>query len=193
VTTSTNDDKGVTASIAGVSGRFSDILIDPGALTLADPDGGVIYERGRSVALGDWTSIPFDASSFLTDVGTWTVVSGNVATLGYSLVGSMMFFTFYLNHTTVSGSPNVLKIPLPPGIAAFVSAVWPITTRENATFATGAAQVVAGQRGIYCMPSGFANWTNTTNGTGLWSAFALPVTISASLVSRPIGSPSTLT
>jgi hypothetical protein len=194
VATSTNDDTGVTISPSPSPGSFSDVTISPGALTLADEEFGVIYERGRTMALGEFAGVAFDAGWYTAGNGgvggTWTVESSDVVTYGYALIGALMLICFRVDVTTVSGSPNTLNIRLPDGYAPTASVMQPIGFRDNGALGIGTAQVVAGVRTAFCYRnsgSGVTAWANAANNSGVWGAIWVPV--SPALGPYTVGSP----
>jgi hypothetical protein len=64
---------------------------------------------------GEWFSVPFSASNFYPDAGTWTVGSGDVITNRYIKLGNTLTWNVYLNSTTTNTNPTQLNIYLPGG------------------------------------------------------------------------------
>ena len=87
-------------------------------------------ERNRTVAVGEWTAVPFSAGNFTASAGTWTVSSGNQATYKYTLVGKTMTLTWIINASSCS-SAATLRLAIPGG---FVAA----TTQQCSAFAISA-------------------------------------------------------
>lgn len=117
----------------------------------ASVSSGLGYlERGRSVALGEWTTPTFAAGNFTGNGAmTWTVIAGNVTTLRYSLVGKMMSVIFQITGTTVGGTLNTqLRIAIPGGFTAASAVVTPGAVVTNGTTVTGALAVTAGGSNI---------------------------------------------
>jgi len=75
---------------------------------------GGIYERGRSVAMGEWVNVPFNASDFTAASGSWTVAAGDVITFRYTLIGKTMIIALYLKGN-VSAATAELRIRIPGG------------------------------------------------------------------------------
>ena len=88
-----------------------------GGLVLTDTAAG-IKERGRSTALGEWTSPAFSAGDYTASTGNWTVDSGDVTTFAYILVGKMMTIMFQIQDTDVSATPSNLIRVIPGGFTA---------------------------------------------------------------------------
>jgi hypothetical protein len=108
-------------------------------------------ERLRTTPLGDWTTPTFDANDY-TGSGsmTWTVDSGDVTTMAYTLIGTTMIVSFFLVNTTVGGTPSsTLQIAIPGGYSGVKRMRTPINVLNNATQSTGLAEVQASQTDIY--------------------------------------------
>lgn len=80
---------------------------------------GGVFERLRTTAMGDWTSVPYAAGNF-TGSGTisWTVVVGNQQTLAATVVGHTLTYSFLINGTTVAGAGNELHLAFPVGVTS---------------------------------------------------------------------------
>lgn len=79
---------------------------------------GPISERGRTVPMGEWINLPFDATNYTGNGAmTWTVTAAGVTTLKYMWLGKTLFIAFRVTGS-VGGTPNtllMLNIPqLPP-------------------------------------------------------------------------------
>ena len=84
---------------------------------------GLLFERNRTVAVGNWQSIPFVASDFFAvGGGTWTVGSAAVLSNRYALVGKTMFWSIYLSWfsgaNVTAGNITQLGINVPAGLTA---------------------------------------------------------------------------
>ncbi len=90
-----------------------------------------IFEKGRVVALGHWTSVAYAAGNFTASAGTWTVDSGDVTTYAYALDGQKMTVAFYINNTDVSNAGAVLRIKIPDSKTATKYIATPIQARDN--------------------------------------------------------------
>jgi hypothetical protein len=61
--------------------------------------------------MGEWADLAFNASNFTASAGgTWTVASGNVQSLCYTLIGKTALILVSLAATTFTGSASNLYI-----------------------------------------------------------------------------------
>lgn len=159
-------DAGVlTFKYAGMGTAGNDITWTTGLEVVA----GALRERGRSVALGDWTAVAYSAGNFTTSGATaWTVDAADQVAFSYTLVGKTMVVSFQLDNTSVgSGAPAALQIKIPGGFTAAKS----LTVAgffDNGTgsgLSTGAIYVQTGSTFIFLqlLPLGIATWATTTN------------------------------
>jgi hypothetical protein len=77
-----------------------------------------LYEKQRTTPMGHWKPYPYNAGNFTTNTGTWTVDAADVMDLSYMLIGKTLFLQFSLQQTSVTGSPNQLRIVLPESMSA---------------------------------------------------------------------------
>lgn len=80
-----------------------------------------IYERGRSVKMGDWQDVPFDAADFTGSLSmTWTVSSPPFVN-ECSIVGLTATWNMVVSGT-IGGTPAIgLQITIPDAMFAFAS------------------------------------------------------------------------
>ena len=128
-----------------------------------------IKERGRTAKVGEWTDVTYSAGDF-TGSGsmTWTVASGDVGEFAYTVVGKTMFVRFYLNNTTVGGTPDYyLKIAIPGGYssAAGCYAYMPCFADDNGTLDIGWVVVQTSSSVIEIYLKAFGVWTASTDNT----------------------------
>lgn len=77
---------------------------------------GAIYERGRTIPMGTWQDVPFNAGNFFASSGTWAVSAGHVARNRYTLIGKTMTWTVRIQNSVTSGPLNqYMHIYLPGG------------------------------------------------------------------------------
>jgi hypothetical protein len=122
-----------------------------------------VYERARTVPLGEWTSVPFNAKNFTGNGSmTWTVGPGNVTTYAFTLVGRTMTVIFHVAGSTVGGQANTqLRIAIPGGKTATKRArAW--CQNFNSTHSASFCEVIAGATTINI----YKDLTSTTNWTG---------------------------
>jgi hypothetical protein len=112
-----------------------------------------IIERGRSVAMGEWTNF---TPTLTASAGTVTI-NANV-TCRYTLIGKTMILTFYLV-ITLSATPISLTLTLPGGVTA-----------ANAT--VNAMLDITGTALLFQTPSTGATtallYRNGSGGSGVW-------------------------
>ncbi|HMF95106.1 MAG TPA: hypothetical protein VKE96_12460 [Vicinamibacterales bacterium] len=88
-------------------------------LVFAINRNGDVFEKGRGVAMGHWSSVPYSAANFTAvGGGTWTVDAGDVLFYDYALVGKTMWLNFNIMLSTLSGTVNELRIAYPGGYSS---------------------------------------------------------------------------
>lgn len=60
-------------------------------------------------------NVAFNAANFTANVGSWTVDAADQVTLAYTLEGSILSVTFFIEKTDISSTPHTLSIALPNG------------------------------------------------------------------------------
>ena len=145
------------------------VNVAPGA-TGTVSTSGALFERSRSTAMGEWTSVAYNASNFTTSGGTWTVESADQVTLAYTLVGKTMTIAFVLNNTSVSTAGATLSIAIPDGFTAarttFGASAPPV---DNGSAVTGGTIQVASAGATVMLVSklGGAAWADSTINTSV--------------------------
>jgi len=144
-------------------------------ITLAT--GYVVKERGRSVAMGEWTTPAFSAGNFTASGSmTWTVGSGDVITYDYMLVGKTMTLSFLIQGSTVGGTPSSsLRIAVPASAVIARTVVIPVTIVDNGTRSTGYLTANAGATYVFCNHNDDANYAASTDNTGVYGQIAFEV------------------
>jgi hypothetical protein len=75
--------------------------------------GAGIFEAGRTVPMGHWVSIPYNAGRYGTyPAGTWSVPSGSVARDKYCIIGQTLHYLCMMNAMTTTGSVSHLALAL---------------------------------------------------------------------------------
>ena len=151
-------------------GRFS----STGALTVASS----ISERGRSVAMGDWTAVAFNAANF-TGSGSMTVTltSGDQVTYEYERTGLSGTVNFYLTGISVGGTvSNEILVALPAGTVPASSLILPILYQDNGgTMTAGYCLLSAGSSSLRIRKIDASNWTLATNTTSIYGSIRYQV------------------
>lgn len=130
---------------------------------------GKPYERGRTVPIGDWTDVTYSSGNFTAGGSmTWTVDSGDQGTYMYTVIGTTMMVQFYINNTTVGGTPaNDLRIAIPGGYTAATGPTSYTTCfgDDNGTIDVIWAVVSSGGSYIGLWKKAFGAWAASTNNT----------------------------
>lgn len=150
----------VTGTISMVDGRGRVLLVYDGAASLWRV---VTHEQGN------WITPTFAAGNFTASGSmTWIVASGDVTTYKYYLKGSQLTIEFYIDTTTVGGTPSTeLRIAIPGGFLNGARFKTAIVYQDNAgTVTVGIADTgVAGATTIALTRSAGGNWTAATDAT----------------------------
>jgi hypothetical protein len=118
-------------------------LVSIGTITTGVWDAGeitsssTVTERGRTVPMGEWIDIEYDADLFTTNSGTWTVQAGDVGYQKYMLIGKTMVVSFSYANTEIFVVGSQLRIPIPGGFVA-----------SEAGNATGVVFLVGANNGV---------------------------------------------
>jgi hypothetical protein len=126
-----------------------------------------IFERLRSVALGEWTTPTFAAGNFTGTGGTWTVASGDAITYAYTRVGTTMTVSWNIETTAVGAGPVAeLNIAIPGGATAAKTMFGLYQALDNGAAAVGVARVVATETIIRLQSTVVgAGWADTGGAT----------------------------
>lgn len=138
---------------------------------------GSVTERGRSVALGEWTAVPYDAANFSGQGSmTWTVGSDDQNTYTWMLAGLTMTLAVSLGETSVGGTTDVeLRVKIPGGYRPAASVITTAFIRDNGTYETGSCYVAPGAANLAFRRPGLANWTASANATQVAAVISFPV------------------
>jgi hypothetical protein len=123
-------------------------------------DSGDIYERGRTVPMGEWIAVPFNASDFTAASGTWTVVAGDVITFRYMLIGKTMFIALYLKGN-VSTATAELRIRIPGGYTTGPAQSRSVIQMYDGTWGAGLLYTTPGSVLIGSAKVNATGWTAT--------------------------------
>jgi hypothetical protein len=127
--------------------------------------GKYVASNGRAVGDGIWTTPAYNAGNFTASSGTWTVDSGDVGALTYTITGAkMMTVCFIIQSTDVSATPTTLSILIPGSYVAASSVRNLLQVADAGTFGTGVVRVSAAGStiDIFRSTSGAA-WTSTSS------------------------------
>lgn len=144
---------------------------------IAGTFAGGVFERGRSVAMGDWIAVAFNAANFTGTGGTWTVIAANQIALSYQLVGTTMTLRFRVLNTNVAAGSLALQIAVPGGFVGVATAAGVGSVLYNdagAGNAMGAVLVNGAFVQLFKAPT--VNWTATgANNTSVTGSVAFEV------------------
>jgi hypothetical protein len=146
--------------LAGISGTWGVDHLDNGRHGNVRADS--YRERGRSIAVGEWETVPFAASRFTTNATAWTVVAGTQDVYKVMLIGMTMFVAFSIENTNVTGAGNELRIALPSGYISARRAQGSLAYSDAGSAQTaGVCDVTSDATYIRLFRSPSANWTAT--------------------------------
>lgn len=140
------------------------------------------FERLRAAAMGEWTAVAYAAGNFDAaggGGGTWSVDAGDQTVLRFMQIGKTMFVNFVLNTTTVTGTPNVLRIAIPNGAVAAQETLFPSgrVINNGAAAQVGLCEVTAGGSFIrvYSDITTSVNWVASVNNTYVQGCFSFEI------------------
>lgn len=116
-----------------------------------------------------WIDVTFSAGNFTTDVGTWTVASGDQNTYAFQLDGNMMTVSFDIRTSTVATAPTQLRIAVPNSrIIARTMQNRVLALNAGAQIDTAYVEALAGQTylSVYRDLAATA-WSNATDTTSV--------------------------
>lgn len=164
---------------AAVVAEAADIAFTPaGGLAAADVQAAIEELDGEKMGGTDPTDIAFSAGNFTASGSmTWTVGSGDVVSLAYAIVGKVMTIWFYLQATTVGGTPDrYLNIAVPASKSARNQVFGVYHYYEGSTWKRGFVSVAASGTVVRCEREDNSNWSATTDGTYLLGQLTFPIT-----------------
>lgn len=101
---------------------------------------GAIYERGRTMAMGEWTDVtPFLASNFFGgNLMTWTVTAAQVELYRYMQIGKTVTIAVEFVATTQGGTAyNQFVFTIPLGLKAARVMRNQVSINDNGTIVAG--------------------------------------------------------
>ena len=159
---------------------FTDATYDIGASGATRPRNG--YFSGNitigSGQLGAWTTPTFSAGDYTASGSqTWTVASGDVTTMEYTIINKLMIVNWLIQTTTVGGTPaTYLQIAIPASKTATKLAVVNTGVIDNGSpHEVGLATVAAAGTVIKISRNGGANWSAATNTTEVFGHMAFEI------------------
>jgi hypothetical protein len=139
-----------------------------------------LYERRRTPAIGEWTTVSYSAGDYTCNGGdTWTVDSGDVTTFQYMRLGDTLFVDLTLDTTSITGgTATQLSVKVPAALTVTKTVATPCTIFNNTTsaFETGSAQVVASGTTINIQRAAGVAFSISTNNTFIRAALRFKAT-----------------
>lgn len=122
-----------------------------------------LYERRRTLAIGEWTTPTYAAGNYTASAGTWTLPNGAAqVTYAYAVIGKLMTVMFEIEGTSVSAAPGTLGLAIPGGFTAAKKTRALFQAIDKGTAGTGVARVDAAGTVINFQASiAGAGWTTT--------------------------------
>lgn len=143
------------------------LYISSGAAWLQDG----LYERGRTVKLGDWQSITYASGNFTASGSlTWTVDSGDVSVNRYTDIGTTMWWSLGLTNTSTSGTASTeLRVTLPASRTISATTTGTCAGVDNGTEVHTVWTATSGNTYVsFFRTISGANWSNaSTNATSI--------------------------
>lgn len=99
------------------------------------------FGDARAVGDGVFSTPGFFAADYTASAGNWTVITGNVAVMRYTLVGRMMTVYFIISSTNVTAGPVTLSVKIPAGFTALNTCRNLVQVSDAGTPGTGVARV----------------------------------------------------
>jgi hypothetical protein len=127
------DTKGVIVcgggAAAGARGAYiwvrgNENAYEPGGITLAAPKTvitGDVHEKTRTVPMGHWIAVPFNAANFWIAQGTWQIATEHVLSNRYTLIGKTCIWNLNISGSTFVNPWYYGTVQMPSGITAAAS------------------------------------------------------------------------
>ncbi len=139
--------------------------------------------RLESHTQGGYITPGFSAGDFTSDVGSWTVGSGDITTMSYEIEADFITVQWAIGTTSVSGTPTALYIG--NGQWGGFTAKGPqvlqtsLTFSQGGTFGVGFAQTGTGaglaSNKIFLYQIPIVGWTNATDTTAVYGGLRFQV------------------
>ena len=143
-------------------------------------EGRSYTEVVDDLGLGQWTSVSFDSGNFTASGAmTWTVEEADVVNYQYMIIGKTMYVNFYINFTSVGGTPHTaLRIAIPASKVITNTSLF-LTLSDDAGGGNTVAVTATLSGGTYitCFKDivGTGNWATSTNTTGVFGSLVFEI------------------
>ena len=160
--------------------RFRNVAL--AAYTAVAPGGAITYQYDGvawyqiAFEQGAWITPVYNAANFTSNTGTWTVEAGDLSgNFSYRLSGRSVTVTWYIQSTSVSGSPGVLKIAIPGGLTASKASLHPVVHDDAGAGNAGTFALVGGTSIDIYKSYGSGGFANSTNATRVFGTITFEV------------------
>jgi hypothetical protein len=125
-----------------------------------------------------YASVAFSAGNFTSNSGTWVVASGDATTYQYQIINKTMTINFYVETSTVTGTPTQLRIAIPEGKLGLSKTVatFGYWDNETGTGGTGLATVLVNQAYV-SLTKDITNtaWQSSADRTYVWGQITFDI------------------
>lgn len=131
----------------------------------------------QGFGIGTWNDVPFSAGNFTASgAQTWTVGNADQETYAYMIVGNTMTIAFYLNSTSVGGTPDPeLRIAIPGGFTSARNIATTGYAADNGVVTTIRLIALASFAYLSINRLDGANWSASTNNTGIFGEITFSI------------------
>ncbi len=128
-------------------------------------NSGQLFERARTVAIGEWTSVAHNAGNFSANgTMTWTVDLADQQTFQYMLVGKTLFVNLYVANATTGGVANTqLWAAIPGGFTSAKAVSFAGWASDNGVGIPTVVSIGVGGTAIVISRADLANWSLSAN------------------------------
>lgn len=120
---------------------------------------------------GAWTDVAFNAANFTASTGNWTLTSPDQVQYRWMRIGTTLYLKFRFDTTSVSATPNALRLTLPNGLTASKDGFeGNLIYNDNAAAWDGGGHVyaTAGLTYIEFRRRDIVAWATAVNTTYIW-------------------------
>ena len=140
-----------------------------------------VSDKGAAASWGEWTDVytsaTFSAGDFTQSGGTaWTVSFSDLTNLSWTRINDMLTVTWYLETTSVTGTPTLLRFPIPDGQVSAKAQLTTFRFNDNGTYGVGVAFCAEDGTTIDLYKTDFTTtWAAAANTTGVNGQFVIRV------------------
>lgn len=136
---------------------------------------GSIFERNRSVALGEWQNVPFVASDYFGTGGLVLTVGAGDIVSKYTLIGRTMHWQLKISAGDLTGTAsNAIYVKIPGGMLAGNHGMAP-ARMYNGAWVQGGGEWVVGSNQIQFTRTDYGNLALGTDLLYIYSSLTLEI------------------